>query len=46
MKIRPVGPELFYADTDRRKDGHEEANSHFSQFCESAWGELQLTLLI
>jgi len=28
MKIRPVGAELFH--TDR----HDEANSHFSQFCE------------
>jgi hypothetical protein len=28
MKIRPVGAELFHAD------GHDEANSRFSQFCE------------
>ena len=28
MKIRPVGAELFLADT------RGEANSHFSQFCE------------
>jgi hypothetical protein len=44
MKIRPVGAELFHADgwTDGRQtdgqaggrmDGHNEANSHFSQFC-------------
>jgi hypothetical protein len=34
MKIRPVGAELFHADG--RTDGHNEANSRFSQFCESA----------
>ena len=33
MKIRPVGTELY---ADRQTDGHEEANSHFSQFCERA----------
>ena len=32
-KIRPVGAELFHVD--RRTDGLE-ANSGFSQFCESA----------
>jgi len=33
MKILPVGSELFYVgQTDR----HEEANSHFSQFCQRA----------
>jgi len=36
MKIRSVGPVLFYADTDRRTDGNEDANSHFLQICESA----------
>ena len=30
MKIRPVGAESFHAD------GHDEANSRFSQFCERA----------
>jgi len=30
MKIRSVGAELFYAD------GHDEANSCFSQMCERA----------
>ena len=30
IKIRPVGAELFYAE------GHDEANSRFSQFCERA----------
>jgi len=30
MKIRPLGAELFHAD--RRTDGHDEANSRFSQF--------------
>jgi len=33
MKIRPVGPVLFHAD---RSDGHYEANSSSSQFCERA----------
>jgi len=32
MKIRPERAELFHAE--RRKDRHEEANSHYSQFCE------------
>jgi len=34
MKIRPVGAELFHADgeTHGRADGHDEANSRFSQF--------------
>ena len=31
MQIRPVGAELFHAD--RQRDRHDEANSHFSQFC-------------
>jgi len=38
MKIHPVEAELFHATdgrTDRLTDRHEEANSHFSQFCES-----------
>jgi hypothetical protein len=34
MNIRPVGAELFHAEG--RTDGHAEANSRFSQFCESA----------
>jgi len=33
MKIHPVGAEFFH--THRRTDRHDEANSHFSQFCES-----------
>jgi hypothetical protein len=33
-KIRPVVAELFHADEET--DGHDESNSHFSQFCESA----------
>jgi len=32
MKILPVGTELFYAD--EQTDGHDEANSRFSQVCE------------
>ena len=33
MKILPVGAELFHADG--RTDGHDEANSLFSQLCET-----------
>ena len=32
MKIRPVGAEMFHGDG--RTDGHDEANSRFSQFRE------------
>jgi hypothetical protein len=35
MKIRTVGAELFNADG--RTDGHDDANSHFSQFCGRAY---------
>ena len=37
-KIRPVGAELFHAEShsDTRMDRHDEANSRFSQFCERA----------
>jgi hypothetical protein len=34
MKIRPVAAELFHADG--RTDGHDEADSRFSQFRERA----------
>ena len=34
MIIRPLGAELFH--TDRRTYRHDEANSRFLQFCESA----------
>ena len=34
MKIRPVGAELL--QEDRRTDGHNEANSRYSQFFELA----------
>jgi hypothetical protein len=34
MKIRPVAVELFHADG--QMDGHDEANSRLSQFCERA----------
>ena len=33
MKIRPVGAELYHADG--QTDRHDEANSRFSQICES-----------
>jgi hypothetical protein len=38
MELRPVRAELFYADggTDGRRDGHEEASSRRSQYCERA----------
>ena len=38
MKIRRVRAELFRADerTDGRTGGHDDAKSHFSQFCERA----------
>jgi len=34
MKIHPVVAELL--NVDGRTDSHDEANSRFSQFCESA----------
>ena len=34
MKIRTMGAKLFHADV--QTDGHDEANSRFSQFCERA----------
>jgi len=34
MKIRSAGAELFHAD--KRTDRYDNANSRFSQFCESA----------
>jgi hypothetical protein len=35
MKINPVGAVLFHGD--ERTDGHDEANSCFSKFCERAY---------
>jgi len=35
MKIRPVGTQFPHADG--RTDGHDEANSRFSQFSEGVW---------
>ena len=35
MKIRPVGAELLHVDW--RTDGHDEANSRFSQFYIRVW---------
>jgi hypothetical protein len=40
MKIRPVGSELFHADG--QMDRHDEANSRFSQFCESAYKDFPI----
>jgi hypothetical protein len=34
IKILAMGAELFHAD--KQTDGHDEANSRFLQFCESA----------
>jgi len=34
MKISPVGADMFHADW--QTDRHDEANSHFSQFCAGA----------
>jgi hypothetical protein len=38
MLICPVAADLFHADrqTDGRKDGHDEANNRFLQFCKSS----------
>jgi len=38
MKNCPVGAEMFHADerTNRETHKHDEANSRFTQFCESA----------
>jgi hypothetical protein len=36
-KTRPVGDELF--DAEGQTDGHDEVNSHFSQFCERAYNK-------
>jgi len=38
IEIRSVGAELFHADrrTSGQRDRHDEANSRFSQFRESA----------
>jgi len=35
IQIRPVAAELSHAN--RRTDGHDEANSRFSQFCERVY---------
>ena len=40
--IRPGEAELFHAD--RQTDGHDEANSRFSQLCESS-EEINLPVL-
>ena len=40
--IRPFGAELFHTDrrTNGRTDGHDEANSRFSKYCERAQNPL------
>jgi len=42
VKIRPLGAEFFNAA--RRTDGHDEANSRFSHFCEKRLKTSQLML--
>jgi hypothetical protein len=44
IKMRPVGAELFNADRRKfgRTDRHEEANSRFSRFCDSAQKESEI----
>jgi len=42
MKIRPVGANLFHSDG--RTDGHDEANSRFSQYCEYAKQRINVQL--
>ena len=44
MKIRAVGAELFHAD--RRTHEHDEANSHFSQFCEHVYTTAPVSCLV
>ena len=46
MKIHPVVAEFVHVDgrMDRQTERHEEANSLFSQFCESAWKGWHRTL--
>ena len=42
MKIRSVGDEFYHAGgrTDVRTERHYEANSRFTQFCESVYKSL------
>jgi len=44
MKIRLVGTKSFYADG--RTDRYDEANSQFSQFCESTYKYCTLPTLM
>ena len=44
LKIRRVGAELFHADV--QTDRHDESNSRFSQFCESAYKTGRLGVVI
>jgi hypothetical protein len=46
MKIRPVGAEWFHAKVlGRRREGRDEANSRFLQFCERAKERKNVQLL-
>jgi len=44
MKIRPVGAESMRADG--QTDRHDEANSLFSQFCERAYKDVDVSINI
>jgi hypothetical protein len=41
QEMRPVGAELFHAGG--QKDGHDEADSRFSQFCKRTYNQIQNT---
>jgi hypothetical protein len=45
--MRPAGAELFHADgqVEGRTEGHNEANSSFSQFCKRAYKRLECCLI-
>jgi hypothetical protein len=42
MQIGSVGADLFHAEerTDKQTERHDEANSRFSQLCESAYRQV------
>jgi hypothetical protein len=44
IKICPMGAEFFHVD--RRTNGHDEGNSHFSQMCERSKKSLFLYLAL
>jgi hypothetical protein len=52
VKICPAGTKLFHADgqtdgwTDRRTNRHDEANRHFSQFCEHTYKKVKAKQIV